>query len=80
MRQTGLTIAIIGAIQLVVSVLAFVFFSQTTPTSFATYWAASGTSVWAPQCFAGLTLLVVGGAVMALAGRHTHTPPTAPRV
>lgn len=60
MKQTGLAIGVVGAIQLVFSTFALIYLSQLSGASFSHYWAASGWTIWYPQYVAGFTLVVVG--------------------
>ena len=59
MNKSGIAIATVGAIQLVLSSILLFFFAQTSGTSFSTYWSASGWTIWYPQYVAGATLVVV---------------------
>lgn len=60
MNKSGIAVATVGAIQLVLSSVVLFFFAQTSGTNFSTYWSASGWTIWYPQYVAGATLIVVG--------------------
>ena len=64
MNKSGIAIATVGAIQLVLSSVVLFFFAQTSGTSFSAYWAASGWTIWYPQYVAGATLIVVGVVIL----------------
>lgn len=72
MKQTGLTVAAIGVIQLVISTLLLIYVAEMSGASFSHYWEASGWQIWYPQYVAGVTLVVVGGVLAVMAPRFSQ--------